>query len=227
MKAKFGAIVVAGRGKINGFVASQNRAGAYFRTKVSPVNPQTTYQAAVRNRLTGISQDWRGLTTAQRTAWNAAVQDFAKTDVFGDLKNPSGFNLYQRLNNNLVTVGSAQITDPPQLADVYAPLTLSVAGDASDSSVTLTFTGAIGANDAVKVFATPPVSAGKNFVKSEYRLIDVLLAADTSPANVGTAWESRFGELVAGQVFFVKIVGVNKVTGQEGIALSARGTVAA
>ena len=37
MKTKFGAIIVAGSGKINGFVASKNRAGAYLRTKVTPV----------------------------------------------------------------------------------------------------------------------------------------------------------------------------------------------
>jgi len=47
MKMKFGAIVVDGRGKIGGHVASKNRGGAYLRTKVTPSNPQTGYQAAV------------------------------------------------------------------------------------------------------------------------------------------------------------------------------------
>ena len=107
MKIKFGALVVAGRGKIGGHVASRNRAGAYLRTKVTPVNPATVYQVAVRNRLAGISTDWRGLTAAQRTAWNAAVSDYAKTDIFGDIRNPSGFNLHQKLNNNLVNIAKA------------------------------------------------------------------------------------------------------------------------
>ena len=85
MKAKFGSIVVAGSGKIGGHVASRNRGGAYFRTKVTPVNPNTPAQAAVKSRLTTQAQAWRSLTAAQRAQWNAAVADFARTDIFGDL----------------------------------------------------------------------------------------------------------------------------------------------
>ena len=225
MRSKFGAIVVAGSGKINGFVASRNRAGAYFRTKVTPVNPQTGAQSIVRNRLTSLSQAWRGLTQAVRDGFNSAVADYAKTDIFGDLKNPSGFNLWQRLNNNLLAVGSSILTEVPNAGSVFGLTSLAAAGDASDSSLTLTFAPAIPVGTAVKVFATPPVSAGKSFVKSEYRLIDVLTNADTSPANVGAAWETKFGNLVAGQTIFVKLVAVNATTGQEGIPLQAKATV--
>lgn len=227
MKAKFGAIVVAGSGKINGFVASRNRAGAYFRTKVTPVNPQTTSQSIVRSRLTGLSQAWRGLTQTQRDGWNSAVGDYARTDIFGDLKNPSGFNLFQRLNNNLLLIGETMISDVPNAGSVFGFTSLSAAGDASDSSLDLTFAPAIPAGTAVKVFATAPVSAGKAFVKSEYRLIDVLLTADMSPADVGAAYEAKFGNLIAGQNIFVKIVPVNDTTGQEGIPLQAKLVVAA
>lgn len=221
MKAKFGAIVVAGSGKLGGHVASRNRHGAYFRTKVSPVNPDTTYQAAVRNRLTDFAQAWRGLTAAQRDAWNASVQDFAKTDVFGDLKNPSGFNLYQRLNNNLSLVGSAAITIPPVPSDVYAAASMSLAADVSDQSIDVTYAPVIPAGQAVKIFATPGLSPGKSFVKSEYRLIEVIVAADVSPYDIAAAWIARFGPVVLGTKIFVRLVGVNSVTGQEGIGISA------
>lgn len=221
MKAKFGAIVVAGSGKLGGHVASRNRHGAYFRTKVTPVNPDTTFQAAARNRLTLWSQEWRGLSVIQRDAWNAAVQDYAKTDVFGDLKNPSGFNLYQRLNNNLQIVGGVALTLPPLPSEVYAAGTMSVVADVSDQSIDVTYTPVIPAGQAVKVFATPGMSPGVNFVKSEYRLLEVIVAADVSPYDIGPAWVTRFGAFVLGQKIFVKFVGVNSVTGQEGIGLSA------
>ena len=55
MKIKFGAIVVDGRNKIGGHVMSKNRAGAYMRTKVSPVNPRSLDQMSVRSRLSAIS----------------------------------------------------------------------------------------------------------------------------------------------------------------------------
>jgi hypothetical protein len=219
MKAQFGAIVVAGSGKLGGHVASRNRAGAYFRTRVTPVNPSTADQSEARSRLASISQAWRALTAAQRAAWNAAVQDFARTDVFGNLKNPSGFNLHQRLNNNLTIVGSAVITSPPLVDDVYAPTTLSLVASEATQAITATYTAAIPAGQAVKVFATAPQSAGVNFVKSEYRLTEVIVAADASPYNLGTEWATKFGSFAGGQKIFVKFVGVNSVTGQEGSGL--------
>ena len=113
MKMKFGAIVTDGRGKVGGHVASKNRAGSYLRSKVTPVNPRSLSQVNVRQRLSTLSIAWRGLTASQRLQWNRAVENFAKTDIFGDLRNPSGFNLFQRLNNNLLSTGSAQINVPP------------------------------------------------------------------------------------------------------------------
>lgn len=218
---------MAGSGKLGGHVASRNRGGAYFRTRVTPVNPSTTYQAAARALLTTISQSWRALTAAQRAAWNAAVQDFARTDVFGNLKNPSGFNLYQRLNNNLVTVGSAQITSPPLVDDVYAPTSLSLAAAAGAGTMVATYAPVIPAGQAVKLFATPPQSPGVSFVKSEYRLLEVIVAADVSPYDFDTSYTARFGAYAAGQKVFVKFVGVNSVTGQEGVGVEASAIVSA
>lgn len=222
MKAKFGSIVVAGSGKIGGHVASRNRAGSYFRTKVTPVNPSTAAQQAIRNRLTGISQAWKALTAAQRLAWNAAVGDYAKTDVFGDLRNPSGFNLFQRLNNNLLTIGEAQISVPPVPGAVYAPDSMSLAVVTGVPAMTLTYSDAIPATDSVKLYATPPVSQGVSFVKSEFRLIGIMETADASPFNMKALYDAKFGAIAEnGLKVFVKMVGVNKTTGQEGIGLIA------
>lgn len=227
MKAKFGALVVAGSGKINGFVASRNRAGAYFRTKVTPVNPQTSDQNTVRSRLATRAQAWRGLTADQRAAWNGAVANFAKTDVFGDLKNPSGFNLYVRLNNNLAAVGSSAITTPPVPAAVSTLELMSLSVAAGSPEFEITFSGAVPANTAVKVFATPGLSPGVNFVKSEYRLITVLPPAEPNPYDGLADYNAKFGALVAGQKIFLKVVFVSTVTGIESSAQSISAIVAA
>lgn len=222
MKAKFGAIVVAGRGKIGGHVASRNRSGAYFRTKVTPTNPQSSDQVAARNRLSGISTDWRGLTAAQRQSWNSSVGDYAKTDIFGDLRNPSGFNLHQKLNNNLVNCGESQLTSPPAVEEVDAFSSLSVAAANGAQTVTLTFAGAIAPDHKVLLFATPGVSPGVSFVKSEYRQIDVLTNTDTSPHSAETEYIAKFGAVGdAGLKIFVKLVQINTNTGQAGVPISA------
>ena len=118
MKLKFGAIVTDGRGKIGGHVASKNRAGAYLRTKVTPSNPNTVAQAQARGILASLSQAWGQLTDFQRKGWNEAVKEWGTTDIFGDIKKPSGINLFVKLNANLASVGMPQVSDVPAKAEV-------------------------------------------------------------------------------------------------------------
>lgn len=228
MKMKFGAIVTDGRGKIGGHVASKNRSGAYLRTKVTPVNGQTSAQMTIRNRFTTFAQGWRGLTEAQRDAWNSAVSDYARTNIFGDLHNPTGSALYQRLNNNLSIIGEAAIVLPPLPAAVGEVTAVSLAIAAGAATMSLVMGAAVPANTNVKVMATAPLSAGKSFVKSEFRLIDILAPAAGTPVNLKVAYVAKFGSVgLAGQKVFVKLVAVNSTTGQEGTASQVSGIVVA
>jgi hypothetical protein len=212
MKAKFGSIIVAGSGKIGGHVASRNRSGAYLRTKVTPVNPQTASQNLVRSRLTGFSQAWRGLTEDERSAWNAAVGQYARTDIFGDLKNPTGFNLFQRINNNLDQVGAAGL-DAPGLLTPVLTVQLGEVVAATVPTFTVATSGAVPANTSMIVRATPSLSPGISFVKSEYRIVQVLAAAAASPHNILAAYVAKFGALVGDQKVFVSIEFVNTANG--------------
>jgi len=228
MKAKFGMIVVDGRGKIGGHVASKNRAGSYFRTKVTPVNPSTSSQQNVRNRLSGLSSSWRSLTAAQILAWNAAVSDYAKTDIFGDIRNPSGFNLFQKLNNNLLNCGEAQISVPPasEAVDAFTSFSAAIANGAQ--TVTLTYADAIAADHKVLVRATPAMSQGVSFAKSEFRQIDVIATADASPFDISAEYIAKFGSVGAtGQKVFIEMVQVNTNTGQAGIPIQTSAIIAA
>ena len=217
MKAKFGAIVVDGRGKLGGHVASRNRAGAYFRTKVTPVNPDTSFQQAVRSLLTSLSQSWRDLTNDERSAWNASVSDFAKTDVFGDIRNPTGFNLYIRLNANIDTVGGSTIDIPPLPGAVTATEATAAVFNLTGNISTIAFTPTVPAGEAVIVRATPGLSPGISFVKSEYRIIEILAAAATSPADIDASYIAKFGAPVEGSKIFVTLETVNITTGQKSV----------
>ena len=228
MKMKFGALVTDGRGKIGGHVASKNRYGAYLRTKVTPTNPGSTAQVTVRNRLSALSTAWRALTPAQRAAWNAAVGDYSRTDIFGDIRNPSGFNLHQRLNNNLVNIGKSAITSPPLPEAVDAFATFSVAAAEGAQTVTLTYTPAIAADHSVLVFGTTAISPGVSFVKSEFRQFDVIVTADASPFAISTEYIAKFGVVgAAGMKIFIQMVQVNWATGQAGLPIQASCIIAA
>jgi hypothetical protein len=218
MKIKFGSLVVAGSGKIGGHVASKNRGGAYLRTKVTPSNPNTASQAGARNRLATIATAWRGLTDAQRLQWNGAVTGFKGTDIFGDIKNPSGFNLYQMLNNNLTLTGVANINVPP-LPVALPAITTGVVAAAHGGALTVTFTSDPSViASVIAVFATPAQSQGKSFVKSEFRFIGLMPAVVAHATTLTTLYNAKFGAVgAAGEKTFIKLMQISNVTGQAGI----------
>jgi len=66
----------------------------------------------------------------------------------------------------------------------------------------------------MKVFSTPPLSAGVSFVKSQLRLITTVAAAVASPDNLLSAYTTKFGAVGAvGSKIFVGIQFVDSVSG--------------
>lgn len=218
MKVKFGSLVVDGRGKIGGHVLSKNRGGAYMRTKVTPINPQTADQSAVRGTLTSLSQSWRALTISQIKAWNNAVQNFQSTDIFGDIKKPSGINLYVKLNSNLAfaEVGTV-LSDPPALTTAPVFVDFSATAAAGTPALSIVFSPTpVGADTTYVVEATAPQSPGKSFLKNQYRKIKIIPAAGATPNNALAAYVAKFGALVAGEKIGLRIKAVDNLTGVSG-----------
>jgi len=222
-KIKFSAWLTDARGKQSGTVFSKNRYGAYTRNRVTPVNPSTTFQVAVRNFLTTLAQAWRALTASQRTAWNGAANNFLSSNIFADVIRLSGFNLFLRLNRNLQTIGVATLTTPPVPSAVFGFTTFTLVANTTGGLLTATFTGAIPATDKVIVSATAPVSAGKSFLKSEYRIIEIATVADVSPEALAAVYITKFGALPPiGMKVGVKMQSVNLTTGQGGTPIEAQ-----
>lgn len=219
MKIKFGSIVTEGSGKIGGHVAAKNRAGAYLRTKTTPVNPSSTFQQNARGILGALSSQWSGLTAAQRESFNKAVSQFAKTDIFGDLKNPSGINLFVKLNSNLINTGQAQITAAPTKVEIpFSPIT-SIVFDVSSSLATITLSDGALDGSKVMVYATPSLSAGTSYAKNQKRFVGAYTVA-AGVIEFGTDYIARFGAFVAGSNIQASFR-VVEATGQQGAEQSA------
>lgn len=200
-KIKWGALVTDGRGKLGGHVLSKNRAGAYIRTKVTPDNRQTTYQTRVRNIFALITTAWSALTSAQISAWNGAVSDWQRTDIFGDLKKPTGKNLYQRLNQNALNAGYPQMTTPPD--KVVLPDTIITGATFTVAGNTLVFAG-MSTDPGFKalVSATPAVTRGTSFVKNIIRNIGFDDLDTYGAAAMGQNYIDKFGAPQVGDKIF-------------------------
>ena len=227
-KVKFSAIVSEMRNKLNGSVFSRNRGGAYLRTKVTPVNPGTQAQVLARAKLSQFSQAWRGLTQAQRDAWNSVTNQWAGTDVFGDVVNPSGNALFNRLNINVSIAGGSMLTLPPSPQGADAVTELSVTAAEGTPAMSVTFLpAAVPASHVMFLESTPNMSPGISNASAAFRKIAVLDAAEASPYAALQDQTDKFGAPIAGQKIFVRAKLINMVTGEVSQRLVASTIVSA
>ncbi len=100
-------------GVIGGTVASHNRGGQYLRARVTPVNPNTPLQQAVRTIFANLAAAWQGLTDLQRAAWDDYGANVPVVNRIGETINLTGFNHYLRSNVPREQVGLARVDDGP------------------------------------------------------------------------------------------------------------------
>lgn len=228
-KIKTTAFMDAISGKVNGTVFSRNRGGAYVRSKGvikfkagseladsvnlggSPTVQSGSAQGAAISILSSVSKQWRGLTGEQRIAFNNAVEDWQRTDVFGDLRSPTGSQLFTRLNATQLNLMQhradmlpvAMIDTPPvlrfPLIGVEDAAFMITMADAVDPANMVLFGGSpngvanLSDDIAMLVEMTRPMSAGISKVgDSDFRQIyvDNTSAKTTGPYGTGYSLNS-------------------------------------
>ena len=215
MKVKFGSLIVNGSGSIGGHVISTNRGGAFMRTKVTPVNPNTTYQASTKARFGNLTSSWRALTDAQRQTWADAVSSWQSTDIFGDKLNPSGMNLYVKLNRNLCSINYGHIMVAPPKQEMPNPgfdySTIGISG----GEIRLYLENLTADGQKVEIWATPIVSNGVTYVEKQYVLQGSQFIG-SAQVTLDNNYNARMGQVDFGDKVFIKwrVVLNNGQTGQ-------------
>lgn len=207
-KIKFGMMMTDASGKLGGHVFAKNRGGNYVRTKGIPGNPQTTFQMAVRGLFASISSRWSALTESERATFNGFVGAYGTTDIFGDLRNPSGKSLFQRLNQNLGNSNQNQIDVCSAPSEVPFSGLVSASGDVSSSAFSVA-TSNDTTGSKILVLATPSLSQGTRFVKNDLRIIQVEDGGDAAEVNIYLAYVAKFGVPTVGANIYVGVRTVN------------------
>lgn len=215
-KTRFGAVITDARGSSDGVTYSRNRFGSYIRNRVAPVQPRTPFQLAVRATFTALSTAWRSLTDAERLDWSDLGSQIVRSDSLGNSYNLTGNQAYQSVNLNRSTLGQAPTSAAPALDTIpeilTATITMNIPGQLD---LAYTAAGGLATNDFL-VFATSPVSQGRNFFsRSEYRFIDSFLGNAASPVDIEAAYVAKWGtpdpdEKVS---FLIVPVSVNRISG--------------
>lgn len=223
-KIKFGMMMTDARGKLGGQVFSKNRSGAYVRTKVTPVNPRTSFQQSNRALLGSLSSNWSGLTSEERTEWNNAVNNWQSTNVFGDNTTPTGKNLFTGLNK--VAASQFPTNDlmrtPPAKVEMVPYSIGSAIADTANQTLIITLANTETVGKTFQVRATPIVSSGTTFVTNRYRsLSSAFTVASGGVLDISSAWLARFGAIAETGNIFVEIREVQE-NGQLGVPAVSR-----
>jgi len=216
---------VDGRGKLNGSVASKNKGGNYWRTKVTPTNPRSAAQSQVRSNMSYVSRAWKELDAVDRDAWNSIADSFPYTNIFGETKTLSGFAFWTKLNMNKMQNGSGTLYDMPPTMDGPVGLTLGAVeivatGDQFDVNLTGTASG-----NSTWVFASKPVSNGVGATPSGMKFIK-FVSGVTTTIDIFAAYTAIFGSLPAAgtKKIFVGIVSCNNTSSLTNVMTSV-GTI--
>lgn len=190
-------------GSYGGVTSSRNTFGQYVRTRATPVNPASSFQLAVRARMSGNAAAWKSLTALQREGWHSLGQFIQRTDSLGQVYVLNGFQAYCLVNNNNLAAGNAVVSDAPAF-DLPDPI-LTVTPTITTASFSVAFTPTpLSASERIFISASQPRSAGRSF-ENDFRLISVSAAAGTSPSNILSAYQARFGSPVLASRIFVSV----------------------
>lgn len=215
-KIKFGMMMTDARGKLGGQVFSKNRAGAYIRTKVTPSNPQSMFQSFVRSNLGTLSSGWNALSAQQIAEWNEAVKAWQSSDIFGDIKTPTGKNLFVKLNLFLLNTGQTKIVAPPEKMALPQFNNVDVAIDQTAGTINISGLSVFTAG-RYQVEACAPVPRGVNYVKNKFRVITSFPVSVVGDVDVYENYTVRFGSVANAENIFFRI----RAIGENGQASTA------
>lgn len=225
----FGPIVSDARKKVGGVVFSKSRTGAYVRKKVSPIQPRTTSQRAVRANFTANSKGWSGtLNNAERQGFAALAASLTKKDRLGQSFTLTGAQMYQSISRNLHTIGLPPLLTAPQnqaVSDLGGVTLVEVPTDLSPGAgpgITVQPVNAPATGEYLVITGAAPAPPGRSFIgKGKFRVLMTGEPSSGSPAwatavDITAAYEAKFGVLKSGQVIHVQLNNINSANGAAG-----------
>lgn len=204
------------RGSVGGSTFSRNRGGLYVRARAIPVNPQSSFQVAVRNAMSNVTARWRNtLTQEQRQGWLGLAHLLEFPDSMGQLHKISGLALYVKANAIRVQLNLAPADSVANWEGIPTLNPLTFAIDAADDEVDVTFDDTQEWCDedgsVLAIYASRPMTQSIEYFKGPYRLAGVIAGDSTtppsSPASIALPFAVEAGDKVFVQARLTRVGG--------------------
>jgi hypothetical protein len=177
-------------------VVSRNASGLYIRAKVSPVQPRSPDQIAVRAAVTYLSQYWRDtMTPTLRAAWDAYASTTPLPNNFGERKPRKGLAMFLRANTTRRRLGGALVTAAPPIGGEAAMQTIVLTATDADGVKITSSTPALVTEDIVSVCrCTAPTSCARNYFSGPFRYLLYLEPTTVYPLVLVTSDLTQIGQ---------------------------------
>lgn len=174
-------------GSVGGLTYSRNKGGMYCRARRIPVNPNTAYQATVKNLLSQLQTYWQALNNTQRNAWAVWAANMTFTNVMGDAESYTPVNCYILCNLQRLQAGLSRIDAAPviyELAQLTPPvMTITAAGTTGSLAFTNTDAWATEVGGALLIWASRAQQPTINYFKGPYRYTSKVAGAVSPPTS--------------------------------------------
>ena len=202
-------------GSIAGITYSHNRGGMYTRARVTPTDPSSQRQQAMRTAMGVLAAYWgQTLSGAQRAAWNLYADNVPWLNPMGQSIFLTGQQHFNRVNTVRLQLGFTLEADAPIIYDLgtFTAPTLDTATDGP--LVEIGFNNAdLWANNyggAMCVYCGKSVGPGRGFYRGPWRLSGYIAGDPSPPASPGVLtpeWPWSAGNICWVQIRVLQIDG--------------------
>lgn len=227
-KIIFSSLVAGIRGKIGGTIFQGGRYGFIARQNFYPFNPSSEKQKIARGRLSGISKEWKDLTSLERASWavdaNSRTQQARRKKVF-TVNVLSPFDFFVQTNYYRALVKETQVYTYPGTGATYGGKGLALRYDKTTGQYFLSFTQVLSAGIFVLLYSTRKYSAGVSNFEGKWVFSGFFnVVTGQREVLIDSFWQKQFkgtigaNETIGFKTLFVSANGVytsqNKVTVQ-------------
>lgn len=201
------------RGSDGTLVVQKGRSGLFARPRREPRNPKTNPQRTARTRLTRAARTYKGMTSAQLTAWrNYALTLTKKNSVTGVTYSPTAINVFVGLTTKFLQVSPSGTIPMNPPTGTFAGDSITVTAAGSAGKITFTASAANAAGVKTELLLQTMKSSAREPQDNGYRTLTFVAFATGSLeylANLGPgiyAAAYRFVETATGrQTDFIEI----------------------
>lgn len=205
------------KGKLQGSIFQMGPNGVLMRTNRNFNKVNSAPWSIQKTNMQATSSRWGTIDESQKLGWATKAEQFPTTDKYGNVRYPSGFELFCRLNRNMQSISEAPIENAPDAVPFDTIITATLSW--FDGS-TLNFTQDIAVPDGeiLLLYAAKPKRKGRKIGVGPYRLLMTLVPEDDLTTNVYTAYNAIYPNLSDALNLAVKYVRVNQTNGQNNFA---------